>query len=56
MKVGWTKGQTLMQRFIEANWWHGPSSQTMRMNDTQQYGNPMPADRAEFKFGVKGAM
>ncbi|MGL9751855.1 MAG: autotransporter outer membrane beta-barrel domain-containing protein [Symbiopectobacterium sp.] len=46
-------GQTLMQGFIEANWWHGPSSQTMRMDDTT-VREPMPADRTEFKFGVKG--
>ncbi|MCW2475810.1 autotransporter-associated beta strand repeat-containing protein [Candidatus Symbiopectobacterium sp. NZEC151] len=46
-------GQTLMQGFIEANWWHGPSSQTMRMDETT-VREPMPADRAEFKFGVKG--
>ncbi|MCW2477666.1 autotransporter-associated beta strand repeat-containing protein [Candidatus Symbiopectobacterium sp. NZEC135] len=46
-------GQTLMQGFIEANWWHGPSSQTMRMDETT-VRESMPADRAEFKFGVKG--
>ncbi|MFT8211668.1 MAG: autotransporter outer membrane beta-barrel domain-containing protein [Symbiopectobacterium sp.] len=46
-------GQTLMQGFIEANWWHGPLSQTMRMDETT-VREPMPADRAEFKFGVKG--
>ncbi|QZN94507.1 autotransporter outer membrane beta-barrel domain-containing protein [Symbiopectobacterium purcellii] len=44
-----------MQGFIEANWWHGPSSQTMRMDGTT-VREPMPADRAEFKFGVKGTV
>ncbi len=42
-----------MQGFIETNWWHGPSSQAMRMDETT-VREPMPADRAEYKFGVKG--
>ncbi|WP_299998545.1 autotransporter outer membrane beta-barrel domain-containing protein [uncultured Cedecea sp.] len=46
-------GQTVMQGFIEANWWHGPSSQTIRI-DNAIGREPMPADRAEFKFGVQG--
>lgn len=47
------KGQAMMQPFVELNWWHGPSSQTMRV-DQLPVSEKLPANRGEFKFGVKG--
>jgi autotransporter family porin len=42
-----------MRPFMEANWWHGPTSPSVTI-DGNAFGFGLPRDRAEVKTGVHG--
>ncbi|WBM72222.1 autotransporter outer membrane beta-barrel domain-containing protein [Buttiauxella sp. WJP83] len=48
-----TEGNMQLKLYSEANWWHGPGSQSMTF-DGVTVQDDLPDDRFEAKFGVQG--
>ncbi|MEO6855422.1 MAG: autotransporter outer membrane beta-barrel domain-containing protein, partial [Rhodoferax sp.] len=46
-------GTTLTRPFVEVNWWHGPSSQSVVL-DGATVRDALPSNRLETKIGVQG--
>lgn len=47
------EGATQMLPFAEVNWWHGPSSQRIRFDETT-VNEKLPGNQMELKAGVQG--
>ncbi|CAB3729785.1 hypothetical protein LMG24238_05618 [Paraburkholderia sediminicola] len=46
-------GGAQLRPFVEANWWHGPTSQSVTV-DGNAFNLAMPANRMELKTGLQG--